>query len=113
EERGAQQQRNEREIMDKEHRRHQHAGTNESEDHEIAARLDPVVRPLENPIADDSTERISHNAAQKHPGGEQRGISQPEMVAVEKIRGDPRQKEPERPSVTEIHDRHGWTLWFF
>ena len=50
--------------MNKQHRHHQHAGTNKSEDHEIAACLDPVVCALENPIADDSAERISHHTGQ-------------------------------------------------
>src|SRR5882762_6295121 len=59
-------------------------------------------RPVENPVAYDSAERITQYPSKKNAGREERRALQIEPVAVKKKRWYPSQIEPERPTIAKI-----------
>src|ERR1051326_2604383 len=92
--------------MDKKHRCHEHGGNEETGDNQIASGFRAAMCALEYTIARHAAEEIPERAREKNAEREERRAGQLQLVAVKEVRWNPCQKKPERPPVTEIHERH-------
>ena len=94
----------------RERERQQRAGGQQHayRDHPAAGRC-AAARASQQRIGDHAAERIAQHSGEENARGEQRGLAQVELVAVQEILRDPAQKQPQIPAIAEIdrgHRRH-------
>ncbi len=73
---------------------------------QVAARFLPIVRPLEDAVADDAAQEVTQHASEKNTGGKKRRVVEVQVVAVQEKLRYPGEKKPQRPAVAEIDHRH-------
>ena len=61
---------------------------------------------MQDAIADDAAEIVADDTGEEHCRCEERRLPQLVVVLVQEVRRQPRQIQPQRPAVAEVHDRH-------